>query len=198
MRLLQSSASPFSAKVRLAARHCGVDLELVATATGEEPELLMTNNPLGKIPVLLTDEGLGLYDSAVITDYLDTVGEKRLFPADAAGRARVKILEALADGIAEAVVLIVYEKRNRPPEMQYQAAIDKQRDRAWRGLAALEAAPPAQDSELTAGDFAIAAVLSYLELRLPEWRADFPSLAAFHDRFAARFAAFDELKSRAA
>ena len=98
-KLLFASPSPYSAKVRMAAAYAGIAVEAVPTNTGEEPEILLKNNPLGKIPVLLTDDGESLFDSRAIIQYLNRASKNALFPRNPAKRLEAERLEALADGI---------------------------------------------------------------------------------------------------
>src|SRR5690349_15687248 len=103
-KLLFATPSPYSAKVRMVAAYAGITLEEIPTNTGEEPELLLKNNPLGKIPVLLTDEGENLFDSRAITQYLNRVSKNALFPRNPAKRLEAERLEALADGICDCLL----------------------------------------------------------------------------------------------
>lgn len=114
MELLYSPASPYSAKVRMAARHLGIDITSVRVDTNAEPATLMDNNPLGKIPVLLLDDGGSVYDSVAIMHYLDRLSGGKLYPKKNGKRTEVEILEALCDGIMDCLLAIVYERRFRP------------------------------------------------------------------------------------
>lgn len=116
MELLYSPASPYSAKVRMAARHLGIDITSVRVDTNAEPATLMDNNPLGKIPVLLLDDGGSVYDSVAIMHYLDRLSGGKLYPKKNGKRTEVEILEALCDGIMDCLLAIVYERRFRPED----------------------------------------------------------------------------------
>ena len=115
MILRSSPVSPFARKVRMAAAVLGLDLTVVDADTSNPDEALRRENPLGKIPTLVRDDGTTLFDSSVIVGYLDAVaGGNRLVPAEVGPRFAALRLEALCDGIAEAALLQVYEARWRP------------------------------------------------------------------------------------
>lgn len=199
MKLLFADASPFSAKVRMAAHHVGLRHEEIRVSTPDNPEELLTANPLGKIPTLITDDGLTLYDSRTIMHYLDSIDEdKRLYPRTPEKRIRVERLEALCDGICDAIVLCVYEKRFRTPETYHQPWVDRQWDKALRGLDWLNENPPEFGKRLNAGHFALASLLAYLMLRFPgQWEEHRVRLANWPSAFAESFPDYMQLKPRA-
>ena len=198
MRLFSSPASPFATKVRMAARHCGIALDVVGTDTNAEPADLLAANPLGKIPALVLDDGGILFDSAVICDFLDRRSGHKLVPQDEAGWLRAKRLEAVADGVGEAAILALYEVRLRPEDMRYQPWIDKQMRKAFRGLDFLEAQIGTFGADLTIAHFALAGVLGWLDLRFKgQWEEGRPGLVAFLAGFGELFPDFPEFKPRA-
>lgn len=183
-RLFHAPSSPYSAKVRMAALHAGIPLDKVATDTNVEPADLLAANPLGKIPVLVTDEGESIFDSRVITQYLNRRSGNKLFPRNAAKRLEAERLEALADGICDCLLAIVYERRFRPEDRVHQPWLDRQWGKASRGLDLLNAAPPRLPKQLTVGQIAVRAMISYLDLRFPgKWEKGRSKLR----RWAARF-----------
>ncbi|MCX8999007.1 glutathione S-transferase family protein [Rhizobiaceae bacterium BDR2-2] len=195
MKLLYSSASPYSSKVRMAAHHAGIAIESEKVVTSDDPALLIDNNPLGKIPTLVIGNGQSVYDSVAINRHLDRLSGGKLYPADAEAGLRADVLEALGDGIADCLLAIQYEHRMRPPEKVYQGWIDKQWTKAGRALDALNANPPAFGETLTAGDFALAATLGYLALRFPgPWEEGRANLLNWIAEFEKRFPAWTELK----
>ncbi len=104
-------------------------------------------------------------------------------------------LQALCDGILDASVLLVYENRYRPADKHVQVWIDRQAGKVARGLAALEASPPALTDLPDVGQIALACVLGYRDLRFGgDWRKDYPRLVAWHDKFAAQVPAFAATK----
>lgn len=195
MMILRSSpASPFGRKVKIAAQELGLfrRMNVVAADTTDPNDALRHQNPLGKIPTLVLEDGSTLFDSRVILDYLDYLaGGGRLIPA---GLARFPVLRlaALADGICDAALLQVYEVRYRPEERREPAWVELQAGKVARGLAALEAEPPQLGATLDAGVIGVACALGYLDLRFAgAWRESHPRLVAWLDAFAARVPSFE-------
>jgi glutathione S-transferase len=194
MLILRSSpTSPFGRKVRIAIAELGLEerIEVVPADTNDPTESLRRQNPLGKVPTLVFEDGSTLFDSRVIVEYLDHLaGGGRLFPAAEARFAQLR-LQALADGICDAGLLQVYEVRLRAPEMRSPVWTENQAGKIARALAALEAAPPAYDRPRI-GEIALACALGYLDLRFDgAWRADHPALVAWLDGFADKVPAFE-------
>ena len=191
--VLYASASPYSAKVRMAAAYAGISLEARIVDTTKQPPELMSANPLGKIPVLIADDGEAIFDSRAITQYLNRLSGNRLFPRNPAKRTEAERLEALADGIADCALAHVYERRSRPEEMVHQPWLDKQWDKVLRALDHLNDSPPRLSSKVTGGQIALRATLGYLDLRFPgKWEKGRGKIR----RWAARFdEKFPELKT---
>ncbi|MBC7279932.1 glutathione S-transferase [Hoeflea sp.] len=197
MKILYSPASPYSAKVRMAAKFAGIDAEGVVTDTVAAPANLVDNNPLGKIPTLITDEGQAVYDSRAIMQYLDRTGTKRLYPRNAAKRTEVEVLEALCDGICDCLLAIMYERRFRPEEKVHQEWIDRQWTKVERGLDYLEANMPRSTKALSGGHLALAALLGYIALRFPgQWERGRPKLKRWSAKFAASFPDLEAMRPR--
>jgi len=198
MILRSSAASPFVRKVRIAIALLGLDskVEVRETDLNDPADTIRAQNPLGKIPALVLDDGTTLYDSRVILEYLDHLaGGGRIIPRDPAARFETLRLQALCDGILDACVLIVYESRYRPEDKRVQAWLERQAGKVKRALDALEAAPPPLTPMPDAGQIALACVLGYRDLRFDEgWRKDYPRLLAWHDKFAAQVPAFAATK----
>jgi glutathione S-transferase len=187
MLILRSSpASPFGRKVKIAAAALGLAerIEVVAADTNDPADSLRRQNPLGKIPVLLLANGEALYDSAVIVDYLDWMaGGGKIIPASAELRFGVLTRQALADGIAEAALLQVYEGRMREPQHRSAKWMDLQAGKVARGLEAAQIQLDRFTHE-DIGGIALACALGYLDLRFAgEWRTSHPRLVAWLDRF---------------
>jgi len=198
MLVLRSSpASPFGRKVKMAAIELGLmdRIEIVVADTNDPNEALRQQNPLGKIPTLVLEDGMTLFDSRVIVDYLDHLaGGGKIIPAGEARFAQLR-LQALADGIADAALLKVYEGRFRAETERSANWVAHQDGKVARGLAALEAAPPAFTGRPRIGEIALACALGYLDLRFAgTWRADHPALVAWLDDFAARVPAFEKTR----
>jgi glutathione S-transferase len=198
LTLRHSPASPFVRKVRIGAALLGLDREitLVPADTMSESDSVRQQNPLGKIPALVLEDGTTLFDSRVILEYLDHLaGGGRIVPKDATAPFAALRLQALADGMMDASILIIYEGRWRPAEKHEQKWVDHQAGKVARAFAALEAAPPPLDATPNVGQIALACVLGYRDFRFNgSWRKDHPRLVAWLDDFAARVPAFAETK----
>ena len=194
MILKSSPASPFGRKVRIAAGLLGLadKIDVRETDLNDPADSIRTQNPVGKIPALILDDGTAYYDSRVILEYLDYLaGGGRIIPREPKARFEALRLQALCDGILDASLMIVYEGRYRPAEMKVQSWVDRQADKAARGLTALEAAPPVLTPMPDVGQIALACVLGYRDLRFGgEWRKNHPRLLAWLDKFAAEVPAF--------
>lgn len=181
MKLHHSPASPFVRKVDAVALHHGIAIERVASNPHLSPEALLADNPLSKVPALVTDDGLTLPDSPVICEYLDSIGTgAKLFPATGAARWKALRLAALADGIMTAAVL----RRGlsqMPQEEARQGSIARQKAAVARTLDLLEAEGVADALDI--GTLTLICALGYLDFRFGEedWRAGRPRLLAFFD-----------------
>src|ERR1700704_1656134 len=135
MKLLASPTSPYVRKVRIALAEKKIDCELIEASPWVKDSIVPTHNPLGKIPVLVLDDGTRLYDSRVIVEYLDTVSPvSRLIPEPSRQRIAVKRWEALADGLCDAAAAINIE-RKRPARQQSMEWIERQQGKVDRALA---------------------------------------------------------------
>ena len=199
MMILRSSpASPFGRKVRIAVSLLGLasEVEVAATDLDNPADSVRAQNPVGKIPVLIAEDGAAYYDSRVILEYLDyRAGGGRIIPREAPARFDALRLQALCDGILDACILLVYENRYRPVDKHVQLWIDRQNEKVARGMKALEAAPPPLDAVPNVGQITLACLLGYHDLRFGgTWRKDYPRLLAWHDKFAAQVPAFTATK----
>lgn len=201
MMILRSApASPFGRKVKIAASLMGLtgEIEIVQADTVKPDDRLLDQNPLGKIPVLELADGTTLFDSRVIVEYLDSLSASRkVFPA---GPARFEALRlaALTDGIMEAALLLVYEKRLRPEAMWNAGWIANQQSKIDRALTVLSASPPPAPEKPMIGEIGLACALGYLDLRhAGEWRKSHPALVAWLDRFSAAVPAFEATRVKA-
>jgi len=201
MPVLRSSPpSPFGRKIKIAAHVLGLmdRITVETTDTTDPADTIRRQNPLGKIPALLLDDGSVLYDSRVIAEYLDWLaGGGQILPE---GEARFPVLrlQALADGIMDAGILQIYEARFRPEERRHPEWVAYQADKVARALASLEADPPARvapHSVPNLGQIALACALGYLDFRFAgAWRADHPKLVAWLDAFEVAVPAFDKTR----
>jgi glutathione S-transferase len=186
--------SPFGRKARVAVRVLGLDgkVKVEPASTQDAADPISKQNPLGKVPVLILDDGSTLFDSPVILEYLDVIaGGGKILPKETKARFDALRLEALADGILDASILIVYEGRYRPADMAVQKWLDHQAGKVKRGLAALEEAPPSLGAPPNVGEITLACALGYRDFRFKgEWRKDHPRLVAWLDKFSAAVPAF--------
>jgi glutathione S-transferase len=199
MILRNAPASPFGRKVRIAASLLGLadQIEIRAADAMDPNDDLRAQNPVGKIPTLIGEDGEAYYDSRVIIEYLDhRAGGGRVIPRDGAARFDALRLQALCDGLLDASLLLVYEGRFRAPEHHDQKWVAHQAGKVERGMKVLEASPPKLDAIPTVGQIAVACLLGYRDLRFQGgWRKDHPRLVAWLDRFAAQVPAFEQTRS---
>lgn len=186
-KLLVSLTSPYSSKARMAAAHCGFAFDTVLTDTAAAPADLLAANPLGKIPVLITESDGAVFDSVVIVQYVNRATGGKLIPKAPAKRLEAERMEAIADGINDCAIAVIYEKRQRPEDKQYQGWIDKQWGKVTRALDYLEANPPKLPARIHSGHIALAAALGYLGLRFPGWEKGRPKLKRYLKKFSEKY-----------
>lgn len=197
MILRSAVASPYSRKVKIAAYHLGladkIETRLLNSTDPNDP--IKEQNPLGKIPALVLETGRTIFDSRVIVEYLDTLaGGGKIIPKETDARFEALTTAALADGILDAAILIVYEGRYRPDQTPYAPWLDFQRGKIERALAALVAEPPAV-SPVTVGTIGVACALGYLDFRKQvDWRAKYPALIGWLEAFRAAVPAYDKTR----
>lgn len=191
MQLYHSPASPFVRKVAAVILELGLSDQvefLPASGTALSPGTMpVDKNPLGKIPTLLLNDGQALYDSRVICRYLDSLAGGVLYPE--ARLWRTLTLEATADGVMDAAILMVYEARVRPEERRYEPWVEAQWTKINRALTAVEENWGAHlNGPVDMGQIALGCALGYLDFRHPNraWREGRPNLAAWEAAFAVR------------
>ena len=191
MKLYYNSASPYVRKVRVLALETGLmgDIELAkVTITPTDPDAnLCSDNPIGKIPALVRDDGGALYDSRVICEYLDDLHSgARMFPENGEARWTAVRRQALADGILDAAVGTRYETFLRPQALRWPDWVDGQMGKVRRSLDVLETEALADTVDI--GTISVACALGYLDFRYPDegWRDSRPKLAVWYETFAAR------------
>src|SRR5947209_9862680 len=197
MMILRSSPpSPFGRKVKIALHHLGLAerVEVVVTDTSSETDSIRKQNPLGKIPTLITEAGKALYDSRVILEYLDHLaGGDKIIPANPDSRFAALTFQALADGILDASILRVYERRYRSEDKVVESWLAYQTGKVERALTALEALPP--NTHVDVGTITLACALGYQDLRFAgTWRGIYPRLVGWLDAFAAAVPSFEETR----
>ncbi len=191
MKLLSNPASPFVRKVLVVASECGLTdqlqmMPLALTPVNPNTDVL-DQNPLGKIPALELDDGTTLFDSRVICEYLHSLGSAELY-GEGDKRWSALRLQAIADGICDAAVLVRYETFVKPAEYQWDNWIDGQRDKYRRALTALESELSGFESQVNIGTLSLAIAIDYIDFRYGDenWREQRPKLAAWHKTFAQR------------
>ena len=187
MKLTTSPNSPYVRKAMACAIQRGIDGRIEAWADAGKDPALPSHNPLSKIPTLVTDDGMSLYDSPVVCEYLDSIGDApKLFPA--AGPARWNALrqQALGDGIMDAT-----QPRRReialPLDEGRRTYIETQQGKVSRALDALEAEADRLGALTTIGEITIACALGYLDFRYANepWRPGHPKLEAWYAKVSA-------------
>lgn len=186
MKLYYSPTSPYVRKVVACAIIRGLDgrIERHASNPHESPDDLLADNPLSKVPCLVTDDGLSLFGSQLICEYLDSIGDElQLFPAQGAPRWRALKFQSLGDGIMDAAVPWRGEQA-RPQEEARDKQMARYRDAITRAVDTLERDPPHKTVDI--GSITVACALGYLDFRFAShpWRPGHPKLAAWYEAFA--------------
>ena len=190
MQLRSSPSSPFGRKVKMATYILGFDDQVtpVLTDTLDPNDIICEVNPLGKIPAL-EDDGTTYYDSRVIMEYLDAkAGGNKIIPASGLARYEVLTRAALMDGILDAAILVIYERRMRPEDKYVESVVERQRGKITRGLEAIAAKNPSYGNGAMPdiGEIGLACVLGYLDFRKQvNWRDHAPNLGSWLADFAA-------------
>lgn len=181
MRLFGSLTSPYVRKVRITLKELNLPCEFVVEDPYSDKAVGAGMNPLGKVPVLLTDNQKTLFDSALIVEYLDSLGQGGLIPASGESRWDVLRWHALGHGIIEATVARLMETR-RPTEQQSAKAIGRLEGKIARGLEAADRAERGKvyimGDRFTLADLTLGLALEYIDFRNPhDWRSHHPGLA---------------------
>lgn len=192
MKLFNNPASPFARKARALLHEADqtgkVEIVDALGSPMDSSNMPIDHNPLGKIPTLVTDGGDAIYDSRVITRYLDSAFGSGLYPGEP-GIWKTLTLEATADGIMDAAILMVYEGRCRPEGMVFKDWVEAQWQKAVRGLDAIEERWMGYlAGEVDMAHVAVGCALGYVDFRhsARNWRDGRPNLAAWNEEFSAR------------
>jgi glutathione S-transferase len=187
MKIIGSLTSPYARKVRIVLAEKKIEADFVLENVWAPETTIGQNNPLGKIPCLVMDDGSAVFDSRVIVEYVDTLSPVgKLIPADGRERAAVKTWEALADGILDAGILARLEATWRPAEQQSPAWIERQMskiDAALRGMSiGLGESNYCHHNQFSLADIAVGCALGYLDFRFPsvDWRTPYPNLETLY------------------
>ncbi len=193
MKLLHAPASPYVRKVMVMVHETGladrIDIATVATAPAQPHEDVAKANPVKKIPALIDADGFAHFDSPVICEYLDSQHSgPKMFPEVGPARWEALRLQAAADGLLDAALLVIYEGRIRPEELHFQPWLDAQNGKIDGALDAFEGWSGSFGDRVDIGTIAVACALGYLDFRFPQkdWRSSRPTLAKWYESFAAR------------
>ena len=196
--LRSTLTSPFGRKVRMALEVLGLAdrVTMVPANPLDENDTLRQQNPLGKMPCLVCPDGSTVYDSGVIIEYLQELsGGKRLLPVRGSARYKALTRARLADGIMDASILVVYDSRFRPGEAPSEKWLAHQRGKINRGLAAFEAGLP-DPGKTNVVSIGLACALGYLDWRKQvDWRAGYPGLVSWLQRFSEHEPAFERTRA---
>ena len=190
MKLLYQTHSPYARKVLVAAHETGLagQLDVIhhETSPTRRNEAVYAVNPLGKVPVLLLDDGEVLFDSGVICEYLDGLhGGPKLIPMQTAARYGVLRMQALAQGIADAGIAARWDIERRPEALRWPVLVDAYRGKIAATCDYLER--EIDEGAVDLGTIALATALSWIEFReVYDFRAGRPRLAAWYERFSSR------------
>lgn len=191
MQLFYAQTSPFVRKVLVIAHELDIADRIEKRVSGAHPVDRVADvvrlNPLGKIPLLVIEDGRVLYDSSVICEYLDATFGGSFFPRDGR-RWEALTLQALADGMLDACMLARYERVARSPEKSWQVWIDAQLAKVWSGLSEIELTNEGFAQHLDIGTVTVGCMLGYLDFRFPtlDWRKDHPRTADWYGQFSQR------------
>jgi glutathione S-transferase len=193
MKLYYSPTSPYVRKVTVLALETGLDAKIErlpspTTPVDQNAEVARAN-PVAKVPTLVTEDGLHLFDSRVICEYLDGLHDRaKFFPAS--GKARWVALreQALGDGLLDAALLVRYEGFLRPEDKRWSSWADGQMKKVHGALTEIEKLSPGFGDRVDIGTVTLACALGYMDFRYAEmgWRQQYPQTAAFADRMFAR------------
>jgi len=193
MKLYHAPASPYVRKVMVMAHETGLidrlEVETVATAPATPDAGVAAANPVKKIPALIADDGMALFDSPLICEYMDSQHDgAKMFPEAGPDRWHALRLQAAADGLLDAAILIIYESRLRPEETHSQVWLDAQMGKVDGALAALNGWSEAFGDKVDIGIITTACACGYLDFRFPkkDWRGSNRALATWYERFSAR------------
>ena len=184
MKCYMTGNSPYARKIRVAAIESGLsdEVEWVTLTREERAELVPAMNPLGKVPVAVLDSGQVLLDSPVICAYVDSLNKgPKLIPESGDERWAVLTLEALGDGLGEAVIGVSQEAQ-KPDDKRTQGVVDRQTGKANSGLAALDKQAGDFNEPPLMGEISVACALGYMEYRdvVPGWRDNYPTLSGWY------------------
>ncbi|HMS45051.1 MAG TPA: glutathione S-transferase family protein [Alphaproteobacteria bacterium] len=190
MKLRTSGTTPYGRKVMLVVHELKLTdkIEIMAPVRDNWIQGISPENPLGKVPTLITADGLVLYDSIVICEYLNDLAKGKLFPASGTAKYKALRLHALADGILEAAITQRVETHMRPTHLQWPDFLSRQRNSVDNSLKVAEQLVKEFNKEPTIGELSIAAALGYLDFRFPQdnWHKSYSQLDIWYEEISKR------------
>ena len=193
LQLRNSPTSPYVRKVRVLLLETGLEnrVELIDTqVTPIKPNAdLNASNPIGKVPAILTEDGLSLFDSPVICEYLDSLHSgTKMFPLNGNSRWLALRRQALGDGLLDAAILGRYESTLSPADKLWQDWLDAQMGKIYRSLDAMDAEAEKLAGVVNIGTITIGCALGYLDFRYDQmnWRSERSDLSAWFEKFSLR------------
>lgn len=203
MKLIGSDTSPYVRKVRIVLAEKKIEYQYEREDVFSPQSRIREFNPLGKVPCLVMDDGVAIYDSRVIVEFLDNLTPvHRLIPPTGRARLEVKTWEALADGLLDAALLVRMENTQREEGLRSTKLMSRQMDKVESALGAMSAGLGDNawivDNKYTLADVAVGCALGYLEFRFAQlgWRAQHPNLARHADKLLTRQPFIDTLPPR--
>jgi glutathione S-transferase len=192
LKIFHSAASPYVRKCMVVAHELGLNERIERLPSAAHPinrdRTIVAHNPLGKVPTFITDDGMALYDSRVIVEYLNELGKGDLVPRHGPSRWGALVEQSLADGILDAAILARYESGVRPEALRWADWTVGQLDKIATGLADIETRAPKLGDRVDIGTIAIGCALGYLDFRFATlaWRDRHPNAKAWFERFGGR------------
>ena len=193
MKLIGSTTSPYVRKVRIVMAEKKLDYQFVLEDVWSDTTTIGDSNPLAKVPCLVMEDGGAVFDSRVIVEYLDTLTPVgKLIPSSGRERAEVKCWEALADGLAEAAILMRLEDIQRGPNERSPKWVARQRRKVDAALHAMSTglgeSQWCKGNNYSLADISVGCALGWLEFRYPDiaWRTEYPNLSRLLDKIAER------------
>ena len=193
MKLLGSDGSPYVRKALVAIAEKGIACEFVAASPRDPASGVSAANPLSKIPTLLLDDGTAIYDSSVIAEYADGIGSgPKLIPDTFAERIAVRRWEALGNGLLDATVNVMHDRRLPAAQQRGEEYVTRQMEKIEAGLAFIDRTVAGTDfvhgEKFSLGDVVCGTALGYLDRMLPDfdWRGRYANVKRYGAKLAAR------------
>lgn len=192
-QLILSTTSPYARRVRITALENNIDFDAVVDVPWNENTGVIKLNPLGKVPVWITEEGETIFDSRVIVEYLEIKNSYKFSSAKPEEYLKIKQLESLSEGVMDASLCLFAERKKRPQELQHPWWVERQFAKVHRGLQKLQEILGNNtylfDNRLTVADFALISSLGYIQLRFSEdfkLQDKYPRLMDYYNKMMQR------------